>query len=109
MSETARNANVQEDTSFEEDPQRSTSDSVATDTIKILIPGKKRKRYKKKIDLDNLDLCTISSLVESFYTTRKEIPTLKKILRIAKQDLNFPGQKDALRNICTNKFFGVQV
>ncbi|CAH2101316.1 unnamed protein product [Euphydryas editha] len=65
-------------------------------------PGKKRKKYKKKINLDNFELCAIRSLVESFYTTRKEIPTLKKILRIAKQKLIFPAQKDALRNILIN-------
>lgn len=98
----AKKLQVLSETSFEEDPQPSTSASVTTDTIKLSTPGKKRKKYKKKIDLDSFDLCAIRSLVESFYTTRKEIPTLKKILRIAKQEQNFPGQKDALRNILIN-------
>ncbi|CAF4940522.1 unnamed protein product [Pieris macdunnoughi] len=84
QTETARAANVQEDmTSFEdgEHPQPSTSASVATDTIKLSTPG---------------------STQALSYTTRKEIPTLKKILTIAKRELNFPGQKDALRNILIN-------
>lgn len=59
MSKTVRKANVQESTSFKEDAQPSTSASV--------------------------DLCVISCLVESFYTIRKEIPTLKKILKIGTQ------------------------
>lgn len=96
--EAMREANLQTQESNQH-PQPSTSGPLTFDSIKLPTPGKKRKKYKKKIDLDHLDLCAIRNLLESFYTKRKEVPTLKNILKIAREELNFPGQKDALRNI----------
>lgn len=49
-------------------------------------PGKKRQPSKKKINLDSFDLAALRNLVNSFYTVRKEVPTLKKILAAAKKD-----------------------
>lgn len=76
-----RKANVQESTSFKEDAQPSTSASVVI-----------------------YYLCVISCLVESFYTIRKEIPTLKKILKIVTQ-LSRPKKRsnESIKNIDTHK------
>ncbi|CAG4968931.1 unnamed protein product [Parnassius apollo] len=66
--------------------------SQARPELKLSTPGKKRKQSSKKIELDNFDQCALRNLVNSFYTVRKEIPTLKKILTAAKADLNFPDK-----------------
>ncbi|XP_048482148.1 uncharacterized protein LOC125489667 [Plutella xylostella] len=65
-------------------------------------PGKKRKSTKK-INLDGFDLVALRNLVNSFYTVKKEIPTLKKILAAAKKDLNFQGERTTLRYILKNQ------
>lgn len=71
----------------------STSSSSGPAPIpKLSTPGKKRRTSAKKIELDNFDLCALRNIVNSFYTVRKEVPTLKKILAVAKRDLNFPGK-----------------
>lgn len=59
---------------------------------KLSTPGKNRKPSTKKIELDSFDLNALRNIINSFYTIRKEIPTLKKILVAAKRDLNFPGK-----------------
>ncbi|CAG4934509.1 unnamed protein product [Parnassius apollo] len=69
--------------------------SQARPELKLSTPGKMRKQSSKKIELDNFDLCALRNLVNSFYTVRKEIPTLKKILTAAKADLNFPAGEAA--------------
>ncbi|PZC74286.1 hypothetical protein B5X24_HaOG200819 [Helicoverpa armigera] len=39
----------------------------------------------------SFDLVALRNIVNSFYTVKKEIPTLKKLLAAAKRDLNFPA------------------
>lgn len=68
-----------------------------------MTPGKKHKPSKKKIVVDNFDICAIRNIVNSFYTVIKEVPTLKKILAAAKRDLNFQGGRTYLRNILVNQ------
>ncbi|CAG5057121.1 unnamed protein product [Parnassius apollo] len=65
--------------------------SQARPELKLSTPGEKKETELKKIELDNFDLCALRNLVNSFYTVRKESPTLKKILTAAKADLNFPA------------------
>lgn len=72
-------------------PGTSTSGLASTVPVKLSTPGKKRKPSSQKIILDNFDLCALRNIVNSFYTVKKEIPTLKKILAVAKRDLNFRG------------------
>lgn len=81
---------------------------VATTTIRRIIgeganvgifstPGKKRKGGKKKINLDSFDLEVIRNKVKEFYTVRKEIPTVNKLLRVLKEDIDFNGGRESLR------------
>ncbi|CAB3261872.1 unnamed protein product [Arctia plantaginis] len=79
----------------------SVSDSGPTPIPKLSTPGKKRRSSAKKIELDNFDLCALRNIVNSFYTVRKEVPTLKKILAAAKKDLNF---RDHLQEIAEREF-----
>lgn len=72
-------------------PSTSTSTQLPGPSIEPSTPGKKR-RSSKKINLDNFDLVALRNLINSFYTVKKEVPTLKKILAAAKADLNFPGE-----------------
>lgn len=65
--------------------------------------GEKRKQKSNRIQLDSFDLCAIRNIVDSFYTVRKEISTLNKILAVAKRDLNFQRQKTYLRKVLVEK------
>ncbi|XP_041974434.1 uncharacterized protein LOC121729854 [Aricia agestis] len=82
-----------------ESPVPSTSGTSTSAPAQPSTPGKKRKPSSKKIALDNFDLVALRNTVNSFYTVRKEVPTLKKILAAAKRDLNFPGERTTLRLI----------
>ncbi|KAF9422063.1 hypothetical protein HW555_002084 [Spodoptera exigua] len=77
------------------------NEAKKTDT-QTINPRKKKKQRTNKIELDGFDLCALRNIVDSFYTVRKEIPTLKKILAVAKADINFPGEKTTLRRILVN-------
>nr|XP_053608001.1 uncharacterized protein LOC128673871 [Plodia interpunctella] len=81
-------------------PQPGTSSEAPTETVKLPTPGKKRKQ-KKKLEIDDFMICAIKTKIESFYDVYKEVPTLKKILNVVKRDLNFPGQRETLRKIIT--------
>ncbi|XP_045486262.1 uncharacterized protein LOC110995872 [Pieris rapae] len=83
-------------------PGTSTS-STPISEVKLSTPGKKRKPKFNRIQLDSFDECALRNIVNSFYTVRKEIPTLNKILSVAKRDLNFQGQKTYLRKVLVDK------
>lgn len=72
-------------------PSTSTSAQLPGPSTEPSTPGKKRKS-QKKINLDSFDLVALRNIINSFYTVKKEVPTLKKILAVAKKDLNFPGK-----------------
>lgn len=78
------------------------SSSALTD-VKLSTPGKKRRPKSNRIQLDSFDMCALRNIVDSFYTVRKEIPTLNKILSLAKRDLNFQGEKTYLRQVLVDK------
>lgn len=83
-------------------PSYSESGAESRPTPKLSTPGKKRKRSAQKIELDNFDICSLRNIVNSFYTVRKEIPTLNKLLAVVKSDLNFRGGKTTLRLVLVN-------
>ncbi|CAH2109036.1 unnamed protein product [Euphydryas editha] len=76
--------------------------SADTQEVKLNTP-KKKKPSGKKLEIDDFMICAIRNIVESFYSVKKEIPTLRKILKVAKTELNFPGQKTSLRKILKEK------
>ncbi|KAJ8712954.1 hypothetical protein PYW08_008258 [Mythimna loreyi] len=64
---------------------------------KVTTPKKKPRR--KSIVCDNFEITALHNIINSIYTVRKEIPTLKKIFATAKEDLGFPGSRTTLRRI----------
>lgn len=58
-------------------------------------PRKLRKR-KRKIDLDMFDKCVIRRTVNEFHKEHGERPTLKKLLPVVKEKIEFNGGKTAL-------------
>ncbi|CAH0587211.1 unnamed protein product [Chrysodeixis includens] len=61
-------------------------------------PGKHRKGRPRK-DLDNFDLCAIRRTVHFFYTVRKQVPTLRNLLPVIREDLGFNGSREHLRKV----------
>ena len=73
---------------------KATGSSIST--IKRIIkkerprsPGKKRPNRKKFTKLDSFDLSVIRRIIHSFYS-RNESPTLTKLLKKLKEEINFP-------------------
>ena len=73
---------------------KATGSSIST--IKRIIkeerprsPGKKRPNRKKFTKLDSFDLSVIRRIIHSFYG-RNESPTLTKLLKKLKEEINFP-------------------
>lgn len=66
---------------------------------KIVTPGKKRKRLETKCNLDDFDLGVVRRKIQQFYTIKKEIPTLPKLLVELKNDIQFDGSRETLRKI----------
>lgn len=62
-------------------------------------PGENRKGRPKKVLLDDFDKCVIRNKVREFYAVRKEVPTLRKLHRVLKEDINFCGGITTLRCI----------
>ena len=72
---------------------KATGSSIST--IKMIIkeerprsPGKKRPNRKKFTKLDSFDLSVIRRIIHSFYS-RNESPTLTKLLKTLKEEINF--------------------
>ncbi|KOB67406.1 Uncharacterized protein OBRU01_19403 [Operophtera brumata] len=61
-------------------------------------PGKNIKGRPKK-QLDNFDLCAIRQNVKFFYTVRKQVPTLRNLLPVVREDLGYDGSREHLRKI----------
>ncbi|XP_045504987.1 uncharacterized protein LOC123701527 [Colias croceus] len=61
-------------------------------------PGKKRKGRPKLI-LDDFDKCVIRNKIREFYAVRKEVPTLRKLHRVLKEDINYCGGISSLSGI----------
>lgn len=47
--------------------------------------------------LDDFDLSAIRQKIHHFYSVRKEVPTLSKLLAVLKEDINYDGGKEHLR------------
>ncbi|XP_052756778.1 uncharacterized protein LOC113512254 [Galleria mellonella] len=60
-------------------------------------PKKNKPKTKKKINLDDFDLCAIRHKLQEFYAVRKEVPSLKRLLAALKESINFVGGRESLR------------
>lgn len=65
---------------------------------KFSTPAKHRKGRPRK-ELDDFDQCAIRQKVHYFYSVKKEVPTLNKILAMAREDLGFNGSRAHLHKI----------
>lgn len=66
---------------------------------KISTPGKKRLRLKGKIEVDEFDLGVVRRKIHEFYSMKKEIPTLQKLLLVLQEEIDFKGSRETLRKI----------
>ncbi|KAI5640203.1 hypothetical protein NE865_07460 [Phthorimaea operculella] len=64
---------------------------------KIVTPGKDRKTRKDKIEMDNFDIGVLRRKIHEFYTMRREIPTVNKLLSVLKEEIGFQGSREILR------------
>ncbi|XP_045509049.1 uncharacterized protein LOC123704677 [Colias croceus] len=78
-------------------------EGLRAEATQTKMTGPKKKRIRKtKVQLDYYKLCALRGIVNS-YTSRKEVPTLGKILAAAKHELDYRGGKESLRLILLNK------
>lgn len=71
-------------------------------STKIRTPKKARKK-KIKFVLDGFGMCTLRKIIYNIYNERKEVPTLKKILAAAKEEMSFNCSRDTLRKLMRDK------
>lgn len=64
---------------------------------KISTPGKKRLRGR--IEVDEFDLGVIRRKIHEFYSMKKKIPTLQKLLLVLQEEIDFKGSRETLRKI----------
>ncbi|GBP32451.1 hypothetical protein EVAR_24615_1 [Eumeta japonica] len=66
---------------------------------KIRTPGKQRIRKNGFVHVDDFDMGVIRRKVHEFYSAKKEIPTIKKLLETLKTEINYTGQRETLRKL----------
>ncbi|KAJ4441401.1 hypothetical protein ANN_11256 [Periplaneta americana] len=73
-------------------------EGVCAGHAKLESPGRNRPR-ESLILVDDMEQCILRRKipVEEFYTMQKEVPTLKKLLKIARKAINFQGGKETLQ------------
>ncbi|XP_045776283.1 uncharacterized protein LOC123874810 [Maniola jurtina] len=77
--------------------ERKDAEAPEANSSKVSTP--KKKPLRKLIVGDNFEIAALQNIINSIYRIKKEIPTLKKILAAAKEELQFPGGKMTLRRI----------
>lgn len=68
-------------------------------------PGKKHRLPKRITDIDDFDKCVIRRTVHNFYVQQKTVPTVKKLLTVLKESINFKGGQSSLNKILKNLGF----
>ncbi|KAL4708819.1 hypothetical protein ACJJTC_011783 [Scirpophaga incertulas] len=61
---------------------------------KIVTPGKNRKTREDKIIMDDFDVGVLRRKNHEFYTMKKEIPTIKKLHTVLKEEIEFKGSRE---------------
>lgn len=67
-------------------------------------PGKMRMKAPL-ISVDDMDKCILRRKIMEFYTVQKEMPTLNKLLKVAREEINFLGSRETLRKIIRDMGF----
>lgn len=70
----------------------------AASSGKFSTPAKHRKGRPSKV-LDDFDVCAIRQKVHFFYTVKKEVPTIGKLLAQLKEDIDYDGSREHLRKL----------
>ena len=63
------------------------------------VPSATRKEHTRAIILDDFDKCVIKRAIQEFYTVRKQLPTIDKLLAVLRVEINFKGCRDTLRKL----------
>ena len=48
--------------------------------------------------MDDFDKCVIRRKIQDFYTVRKQLPTIDKLLAVLRADIDFKGSSGTLRS-----------
>ncbi|XP_072930356.1 uncharacterized protein [Epargyreus clarus] len=67
--------------------------------VKLSTPGKNRERKTGKLDIDDFDIGVIRRKIHEFYSFRKEIPTIPKLLNILREEIDFSAKRETLRKL----------
>lgn len=54
---------------------------------------------KNAVVIDDFDKCVIRRKLQEFYTLKKQLPTIKKLLEVLKRDINFNGSRETVRKV----------
>jgi transposase len=68
-------------------------------------PGKKRNKTKPITDIDSFDQSVVRTCIHNYHITNKELPTIEKLRKKLKDDINFNGSERSLRRIFNNLGF----
>lgn len=68
-------------------------------------PGKKRSRISKVEQYDDFDFSIVRRIIEKFYLELKQVPTLRKLLRQLRTEINFPFSRETLRRLLKSNGF----
>ncbi|XP_046960672.1 uncharacterized protein LOC124530527 [Vanessa cardui] len=71
---------------------------AARTSTKVSTPRKSGPR-PKRIDLDDFERCAIRHKIHEFYSVKKELPTLTKLLHEMKSEIDFKGSRTTLWRI----------
>ncbi|XP_042901192.2 uncharacterized protein [Parasteatoda tepidariorum] len=63
-------------------------------------PGKNRKKKSGGLaHLDDFDKCVIRQTIQEFYIRGKKVPSLRKLIPVLRERINFEFEKDSLRKV----------
>lgn len=72
---------------------------VVAESTSFKTPKKKSSREKSKTDLDEFDLGVIRRTINEFHLVKGERPTIRSLLLVLRESINFQGGQWALREI----------
>ncbi|XP_045445837.1 uncharacterized protein LOC123653905, partial [Melitaea cinxia] len=77
---------------------------AASTSTKVSTPRKTGPR-PKRIELDDFDRCATRHKIHEFYSVKKELPTLTKLLHEMRSEINFKGSRTTLWRIMKDMGF----
>ena len=62
-------------------------------------PKRNTNRSRPCTDLDDFDMCTIRRTINEFYIYEKTVPTVKAVLKVLQQTINYKGKASSLLKV----------